>query len=166
MRCFPDRGAGERTGSIGHAAGSLCCGRPIRVDAPGAAFVQQFVVDLPHGISLVRPVVAHGPASVSFVFVDQETVSIPADAESPRFLRVFPDKKAHAQQGHTALGAVFLQLVYGFRLQDTLGPVLNIVRVFRPAFGALFLVRGLNRPAEGALSRGSHDVIPPVSFPI
>ena len=85
------------------------------------ALVQQLGVELAHGIGLVRPVIAHGPAAVGLILVDDELVAIPVDAEGAGFPEVLSHEEAHLPEGHAVIIAEGLELFDGSAARRTGG---------------------------------------------
>ena len=145
------------------AAAGTGGGFPVGVDPPVVALLQQLLEKLVHRVGLVPAPVTDGPAAVGLVFVDHHVLAVPVDAEGPGLPVVLPDEKAHAQQGHAPLGAVFLEFFNGLGQEHRLWRLRNIVFVGGAAIGADLLVRAESGPAIGTFAGRWHLQMPPFS---
>lgn len=114
--------------------------------------LQQLEIELVHGVGLVRPVVAHGPAAVGLVLIDDEAIPLPVDAEGPGGRLVYADEEAHFLQGHALGVAEGAKLLNGSGLPGP-GPGFaagHMMGVGRAAGGADLIPRPQGGPAVGA----------------
>ena len=116
------------------------------------AFLQKLLEQLIHGIGFVRAPIPDGAAAVGFILVYHKVLAILIDAEGPGFAEILPDEKAHAQQGHSPLGTVFLQFRNRFGKKNGAGRIRHKILVFRAALGAFPFVRPNHTAAEFAFS--------------